>query len=186
MHSNVEFIEKIAIIHNSLDISSYQGIMYLPNELFNFTKEARVTKLIANDLQSSVHLGQVENDDINIKLNRIYIPNDEIKEKDSINLNIIPKMYTKFHHHFNSINDLQYESISTDDTMSIVKNGIVIINTALCALSLSKNLFGSLRKDDVLSYHIFPSTEEGNKVYAIYKEENEEMTIYTLCAYLNI
>ena len=186
MHSNVEFLEKVAIIHNTIDISSYQGIMYLPNELFNFTKEAKMTKLITNDLQSSIHLGQIENDEMNIKLNRIYIPNDEVKEEDNINLTIIPKMYTKFHHYFNEINDLKYELISLNDTESISKNSMVFINTPLCTLSLSKNLFGSLKKENVLSYHMFSSKEDSNKIYVIYKEENEEMNIYTLCAYLNM
>ena len=186
MHSNVDFIEKIAMVKDDLNLSSYQGIMYLPNTLFEFTKNAKSTKLITNDLQNSIHLGQNDNDDIFIKLNRIYIPNNNISEEDSINLNIIPKMYTKFNNYFNNINELTFITLSEEIVYDITKNNIININDSVYNLIISRNLFTSIKKEDKLSYSIISSLDMNNKFYVIYKEESEDMYIFTLCAYLNM
>ena len=187
LHSNVDFIEKICIINKDIDISCYSGIMYLPNELFIFTKEAKITKLTTTELQSSIILGQLEKEDVQIKLNRVYIPNDEIKEEDNIKVNIIPKMYSKFHNYFNNINELYFDVIDNVTISSIIKNNVITINDNDRVFSISKNLFSSLKKEDKLYYSILPKeVESENKMYVVYKEETDIMSIYTLCAYLNI
>jgi len=187
LHSNVDFIEKIAVLNNDVNLFGYSGIMYLPNELFMFNKDAKIGKLTITELQSSIILGQIENDEIQIKLNKIYIQNNELKEEDNVNFNIIPKMYSKFHNYFDIINSLDFNIIDEESILGMTKNSMVTIADNRGVITLSKNLFSTLKKEDKLYYAILPKEiENENKMYVVYKEENSFISIYTLCAYLNI
>ena len=189
MHSLVDFVEKIGIVNEDIDISLYKGIMYLPNKFFEFTKEAKITKLTTKETNDTIDLGQTD-DELSLTLNKLYIPNDNIREDDIINVDIIPQMYSKIDLVLNNMDKCLFKSINESAVLDIVKNRIVTIfdEEAKILLSLSKNIFPSIKKEDSIQYAVLPIKDENlkNKSYILYREYTEEISIYTLCAYLNI
>lgn len=190
MHSLVDFIEKIAVIKDSLNISSYRGIMYLPNQLFCFTKEAKVTKLTAAETTDKIILGQTDDDKATIELNKIYQFNDKLKEDDIISNNIIPQMYSRLHTIIKDVDKYKFKDISPEIVLSIIDNNLasIVDEESGILLSISKNIFHSIKKEDTLQYTILPLKDESlkNKSYVLYKKDTKEMTIYTIIAYLNL
>jgi len=191
MHSIIPFIEKIAFINNNVDISEYTDIMYLPNTLFDFTKNAKKTKLSIINESNNIKLGQKDTD-LELILNKLNSPSNITDiENQNIQKNIIPKMYSKLNLFLNDlykINSLKFTSITSDEIELICSNNIINIKEESLILSLTKNLFQSIKKEDNLSYSVLSIIDEyyKNKKYVLYKKETDIITIYTLCAYLTM
>ena len=187
MHSLVPFIEKIAELDTPEDISLYSSIMYLPNQLFEFTKVAKSTKLLASETSDSINLGQEDSEE-HITLNKIYVPNPDSCESEIVSNVVIPQMYHQLQKILINLHDYVFIDIGEEDTLDIINNQMISIADPSGYIALTKNLFPSIKKGDSLQYTILPMKDDRlkEKRYVLFKKKTSDMTIYTLCAYLTI
>lgn len=180
----VPFIEKFGIVNDDLEIDKYLNCGYLPNEFFEFQKKSKKSKMICRETNDHIYLGQSDDNDIQLTLNKIFRDEltDSTKEDYRVKT-IIPKFYNHFNIFKNYI-DGKYKKL--DIVSDLVDGKCVNIDIEGKSIIFTKQLFPSLKKDDKLNMIIPPIVTEGqpNKKYILFKEENEFYTMYTLAAFM--
>ena len=188
MKSLVPFIEKIAFLQPQIEdkIIQYLDCIYLPNQFFKFSKNAKKTKLTYIDEMDKIILGQNDNNDkLEINKGGRLITNNE-QYLNYINENFINRFYTKYSIIKNYINDPEYIQLSDNIINDIINNHCVyhVVDDSL--ITLTKNLFMDIKPSDQIFIKIANEKEEGfeNKRFVIYKMINNLMTTYTITAYI--
>jgi len=196
IHSLIPYIEKYAIINNGI-MECYNNLSILPNELFNFTKLAKKSKLQYNETLDHVILS--DNSEVtegkehasDIKLSKFISENNSGAIDPAIYAqHIIETITPKFYNHADILftKDTNYVATSQDTVKMLVDNEPIIINDGLRSMTITRNLFPTLKKTDQLSYAILDKIDSDipQKFYAIFKEQSEYITIYTLGAFITI
>lgn len=155
MSSLVPFIEKFIHLHNPEAISHYLGSMIMPNAFFDFTKIAKKTKLTIVPTERGYHFGQDDTDDSEFTyFINVINPNKEI-DSNYVDVNIKPKMYKRFFE-LNTESYVQYEDnkfvdLLSEDVEALIGANPVYINFDGTDLTLTKQLFLDIKKDDKLA-----------------------------------
>ena len=188
MKSLVPFIEKTIVLHDDImnEQSLFNGAMIMPNAFFEFTKNAKKTKLTINPTLESIYLGQCDNTDISHKINIVNI--DPRIDNDFLNSQIIPSMYKRFFtlsdNCYTKYDDYDvYYDISKDDIEVLLDSEPVYISLYNAPLTLTKQLVLDLKKEDSLSIArtCFQKIEETKKrVFYTIKHTTNMYTSYTI------
>lgn len=156
LKSLVPFIETYIVLNDDISdaVSLFKGSMILPNAFFNFTKNAKKTKLTINPTLESIYLGQLDSDDITHKIN---IVNSDPKSDDMfIKGKIIPSMYKRL---FSLCNDEyikykdsdEYSQFSEEEIEGLLNAEPIYLTIHDKPLTITKELFLDLKKDDHLA-----------------------------------
>lgn len=175
MKSLVPFIEKILVLNNDIDISGYNNLMILPNQFYDFYSKTKKKSLeISYSLEE---LGSVVFTDNETENN--YITN-KIKNLSMTDLDFYknPKL-------FQSISNLSFIPLSEED-MERLKTLAVYINHENYQYTITKNIFPSLKKTDLIEYCIMDEKDKDNpaKQYIMFRKNIGIGYIYTLTAFL--
>ena len=168
MKSLVSFVEKFIHLSKPESINKLYGTMIMPNAFFDFTKNAKKTKLTILETEEKIHLGQVDNSDLQHTLN--IVNQDERIDKKFIDVNIKPKMYKRFFD-LNSDEYIQYEDndvfhpLTTEEVESLLKSNVVYLDFNNTTLTLTKQLFLDIKKDDTFSIRRVCYMDIGNGKY---------------------
>lgn len=186
--SLVSFIEKIVILHNDTckSFSLFKGGMIMPNAFFEFTKNAKKTKLTINPTLESVYLGQNDTDDNMYKINIVNSNLDE--DAKFIQSQIIPSMYKRF---FSLADDTyikyddcdEYFDITKDEITSLLNAEPIYLSIHEKPLTLTKQLVLDLKKDDNLAIArtCYQEIEDNKKrVFYTLKHSTDLYTDYTI------
>jgi hypothetical protein len=191
MKSLVPFIEKVAILNDKNMCSMYRGLLCLPNQIFEFKKEAKKSKLIVTQTENKIFLGQTENDELQITLNR-GVPqnnNDTPNEVPFIQSNIVGNFYKKYFEIVDKIgvDNISFISIDSDKVDDLVSSKLVEMINGESYIPITRHLLLDLKKDDDLAIAKLPYVDKTKigKVYYLLRNTNEYYTAYTLFAAMN-
>lgn len=193
LHSLVDFIEKIAIIQCEEPLTIFNHLAILPNQLFDFTKKARKTRLTILETDDSIILGDTEDHELSIKINRMLPasetsnPNNGILISDYINKQVITNIYHKYDL-LSKYDSCNYSPLSENMIEDLVGSKVIDININNFHFTLTRNLFLSLKKDTLINATLLDDQDLDNpkKVYAIFEEINSSIRIYTLGAFISL
>ena len=185
MKSLVPFIEKIAILNDGDLLNNYKGILYLPNQLFDFTKNAKKTKLTITQTDSTIYLGQNDNDDVAISLKRGISPIKEVIEGEHLFVNdkILPEFYSRYFEIMQNVkaDKLEYLALSESMVEDISSAKFIELYINDNYVPITKQLLLDIKKnDDVFIAEVPISDVNENKMYYLLKNVNDIYTSYTL------
>jgi hypothetical protein len=177
MQSLVPFIEKVLVLNEPEKYSRFYGIMIMPNAFFEFTKNAKKTKLIITQTQNAIHLGQNDNDELTHTLN-VANPYKDIDDK-YIREKIYPNMYKRY---FELDNDELYHKypdsdkgyiLTSDGVKSLASANPVFLSFNDTVLTITKQLMMDIKKEDeVYIYRTCYQEMENNKYRVFYTIEH--------------
>jgi hypothetical protein len=196
LKSSVPYIEKLAILHGDFPILMYSGLIINPSILFEFTKDAKKSKIICTNTENKLYYGQNDNSDIHVEINRLCNISCNEEDKDKIqaeknheqqilNETIFPQCYTRMIEIYQTINDSTDEyPLSTDQIESICDGNIIYFECNDFNFTIAKELFPSIKKTDSLAIRklYYKNKDNPNKDYFLFKEDSDILTIYTLIA----
>ena len=186
--SLVSFIEKVVVLHDDVcnSLSLFKGAMVMPNAFFDFTKNAKKTKLTINPTLESVYLGQNDNDEITHKIN--IVNQNQESDDGFINTQITPSMYKRF---FTLVDDCYvrfddcetYYDISEEELEALVNAEPIYLSIHGKPLTFTKQLVLDLKKGDTLAIArtCYQEIEDGKKrVFYTLKHTTNLYTDYTI------
>ena len=186
LKSLVPFIEKFIHLANPESINKLYGSMIMPNSLFDFTKNAKKTKLTILETESKIHFGQNDCDELQYTVN---VVNDNLQiDSDFIKAKIIPQMYKRF---FTLNNDeyIQYEDndifhpLSENEIEALSNSNVVYLEFNNTILTLTKQLFLDIKKDDKISIRrvCYKNIDNGKyRVFYMFKQTTDLYDVYTI------
>lgn len=189
IESLIPFIHKFGYINKNCQLDKYMNYGYLPNKFFEFTKNAKRTKLIYRETKDHLYLGQDDNNEIELCLDKI-IKNDISKGEVRLAYErIVDEIYKDkrmlIEYTMDENEKMKFMYLSEDQIADIIKSKVIELEILNSKIIFTKQLFPSLKKTDKLGYAILPQTDEQNpnKIYVVFKEENNLYTLFTLCAF---
>jgi len=191
MNPLVPFIEKFAILNNDI-LSEYRGLAFLPNAFAEFGKKTTKNNLIGEMYEDNIILKNEKDNAYSITITRCLPKNEEsfienLCDRVSIGSRIIiPPNITQ--NVKNTISTSAFIPINQDMVLSLYENQIITHLSENNLFSMTKQLFGSLKKTGNLEFARLNIIDEKvpNKFYILFREYDEDISIFTLCAYLDI
>ena len=190
MSSLVSFIEKFIKLHKPEDIEKFHGCMILPNEFFQFSKNAKKTLMTASFEDNKFKFGQTNDDQLSLVINK-YASNEEgdkfikkslIDEKENI------CMYKRFFQleelEFNFYNDKDnFHELTEEEVFELYDSKPIELEFNGTELILTKHLLLDIKKSDSIGIarYGFKCIDEYNKrvVYMI-KHTTDLYDSYTI------
>ena len=181
MKSLVSFIEKVIFLNEPEKYSRFYGMVIMPNAFFEFTKNAKKTKLVITQTQNAIHLGQDDNDELTHTLN-VANPSEELEEQ-YLREKIYPNMYKRYF----KLNDPELyvefpdcgapHELSIESIKSIANANPVFLAYNDTVLTITKQLMMDIKKDDMINiYRICYQEMENNKYRVFYTlEQNTDL-----------
>ncbi len=177
MNSLVEFIEKVGVLNDNVDISAYYNSLMLPNKTFGFTSKSKKRTMDASSTPEKISLFDTEDSNICLDIDLAEVPKEEISNHfnfyknldailDNMSLNFIP------------FTDEQFDSIA--------KAKVVYLPYKNTFFTITKHIFMCVKKTDNLSYVVLDLVDADNpkKKYVLFRKDTKIMSIYTLSAFL--
>lgn len=188
MKSLVNFIEKFVHVANPEEIDRFYGCMIMPNELFEFCKNAKKSKLTINATEKAYYFGQDDNDDVKFTIN-ILNSNKDV-DMSYIISSIRPKMYKRFFEIYEKTDmyhiyddDKEFHPFTEIDVDDIASANPVFIKYNNTDLTITKHLLLDIKKSDKLSIAriAYVLIDGGMKrVFYMIKHECELYDTYTI------
>jgi hypothetical protein len=186
--SLVQFIEKLLVINDKDFCSKYRGLLCLPNKMFDFKKNAKKSKLIITQTEHNIYLGQSDDPQISLTLNRGIRQDDESISHESVFINekIIPEFYKKYFEIIRNTDaaGLDFKELNSELVDELSSSKMVVYSENGMYIPLTKHLFLDIKKGDELDIAKVIYKDKGDKsfgkVYYMIRNTTEYYTAYTL------
>lgn len=179
LKSLVPFIEKFIKLKDDIDYSYIKGSMIMPNAFFEFSKNAKKTKLISLRTENGLHFGQNDNEELQYDIN--ILNSNELIDSEYVNAQIKPKMYKRFFEltsdKYHQLDRLNIE-LSEDDVFDLTKARPVYLNAKGSLITLTKQLFLDIKKDDKISIQRMCYQNIENQQYRVFYMIVQETNLY--------
>lgn len=187
--SSVDFIEKVIVLNDPSLVDRFFGCMIMPNAFFDFTKNAKKTKLTIDAKDNEFIFGQNDNDEISYHLT--IVNKDASIDKDYLKVNLIPKMYKRFFEIKDASpdyvlykNDNTFLCLTSEQQELILSAKPVYMNFNHTTLTLTKQLIGDIKKSDghvsIARVGYKPIDEHLQRVFYVLKQDTDIYECYTL------
>lgn len=188
MHSLIDFVEKY--VKMKAPFTVFNNVAILPNQLFQFTKSIKKSKLFVRETDDEIIMGDTEDDNLVIHIKRflpstvINQPNGNSVVEDYLKKNAITKFYKMPDDLFDS--NESYTALKPDIVDDLLYPYVVTLHIGAHSFVITRNIIPSLKKDDNL--YVKKVREENsdnlNKSYLIFREENKFFDVFTLGAFI--
>lgn len=161
MKALVPFTEVVIRLRYPEKIDLFTGAMILPNEFFQFTKDAKKTKMNIKEYEEDgtkkFLFGQSDDTELEYTLNIVNQDSfDSFEGKKFLHDQIIPKMYKRYFELESDLyiqcedKDVNYK-FTEEDTDGLAKSSVMFLDFNGTQLTITRNLFLDLKKGDKLS-----------------------------------
>ena len=180
--SLVPFTEKFIHLACPENVEMFQKALIMPNEFFQFTKNAKKTHLTFFEGENKIVFGQDDKEDVNVTIS--LLSDDEESNRNTI----LPKMYKRFFS-LNTPEFVPYEDRGTfidlpeDSTERLLSACPIYYAWNGTELTFTKHLFLDIKKGDRLSIsrNCYLPLENGSiLVFYMIKQITELYDCYTL------
>lgn len=202
MKSLVSFLEKVGTLNDPSKVDRFFGAMILPNEFFEFSKNAKKTKLtIDYSDPSQIVFGQDDNDELKLVVH--IVNSDKEIDENYMKAKIDPKMGYKRLNELNDPSKYNWIPIKTpdgevfppvtsytcseQDVINLASGLPVFIKDDKVTLTLAKQMFLDIKKTDniAIKWVCFTVIEKGSyRVFYNIQQDTDIYTCNTLCCVL--
>lgn len=178
--SLVPFLEKIIKLEDPENLSEFYGALVMPNAFFDFTKNAKKTKLTIEEKKKDnfieqIIFGQIDNQDLRYTLAFANTTKDDIK-------NTMYKRMFLVHEDPNVIkydNFGYYSDFPEEMTKKIVNSEAVYYEYNGTTLTFTKHLFLDIKKTDQISITRLGYEAMGKETYRVFYMIRQITDLYT-------
>ncbi len=185
MQSSVPFVEKVVTLHDPESIGMFRGTMIMPNALFEFSKNAKKTKLTIKKEDTMIYLGQEDQQELNHAIHIVCPSFDALYAKN----NVVDKMYKRF---FSTSSEfVQYPDSDKLDILpdemvkKMCKAQAVYYEYNGTILTLTKHVMLDIKKEDHLSLQRWGYELIENDQYRVSYILTQETELYTVKTLFN-
>lgn len=195
MESLVPFLETVVTLHEPDKVRDFFGCMVMPNALFDFSKQAKKTKLTIakedgdDNMGPRFLFGQTDNDTITHVLN-IVNPIHDITYASN---NLLDKMYKRFftnsktHPEFTQYSDSEtFENLPMEMVKKLYNSEAVYYEYNNTVLTFTKHLILDIKKDDQLAIARMGFEHIEKDQFRVYYRLKHTTDLYTSITLFNV